>query len=331
MKWFRHLFTFSASDRRVMSLLLTVLFALVAWLAFSLCADTTNAGPAGDARPRDGGQARNGARNTGCRPYAVEGQKAERFCFDPNTADSTALLRLGLQPWQVRSIYRYRAKGGVFHRPVDFARLYGLTVKQYRELEPYIRIGADYRLAADVYGVRGAAPGSGERGAAYGAAPLERGGGMPGSVAGTSGRAAVRDTVKYPVKLRPGQHIALNASDTALLKKVPGIGSYYARKVVAYRQRLGGFHSVAQLREIEGFPEGALPYFKAEGGAVKKLNVNRLSLSQLRQHPYLNYYQARDIVDYRRLRGPITDISQLRLLNDFTDTDLERLRPYLEY
>ena len=69
---------------------------------------------------------------------------AERFAFDPNTADSTQLLRLGLKPWQVRSIYRYRAKGGVFSEPADFARVYGLTLKQYRELEPYIRIGRDY-------------------------------------------------------------------------------------------------------------------------------------------------------------------------------------------
>ena len=76
--------------------------------------------------------------------YATESQKVERFPFDPNTADSTQLLRLGLQPWQVRNIYKYRAKGGIYRQKEDFARLYGLTVKQYRELEPYIRISNDY-------------------------------------------------------------------------------------------------------------------------------------------------------------------------------------------
>ena len=84
--------------------------------------------------------------------YAVETKAPERFTFDPNTADSTQLLRLGLQPWQVRNIYRYRARGGVYQQPSDFARLYGLTAKQYRELLPYIRIGSDYRPAAEVYG-----------------------------------------------------------------------------------------------------------------------------------------------------------------------------------
>ena len=88
-----------------------------------------------------------------------EEQRAERFPFDPNTADSTTLLRLGLQPWQVANIYRYRSHGGIYRRPEDFARLYGLTQKQYRELEPYIRISADYRPAVELVKDRPADPG----------------------------------------------------------------------------------------------------------------------------------------------------------------------------
>ena len=80
--------------------------------------------------------------------YYVAPKKTELFVFDPNTADSTQLLRLGLQPWQVKNIYKYRAAGGVYREKTDFARLYGLTVKQYRELEPYIRISDDYLPAS---------------------------------------------------------------------------------------------------------------------------------------------------------------------------------------
>ena len=76
--------------------------------------------------------------------YATAAKSAERFPFDPNTADSTQLLRLGLRPWQVKNIYKYRAAGGIYRRPEDFARLYGLTRKEYRELQPYIRISDDY-------------------------------------------------------------------------------------------------------------------------------------------------------------------------------------------
>ena len=86
--------------------------------------------------------------------YATESRNTERFLFDPNTADSTQLLRLGLQPWQVRNIYKYRAHGGIYRQKEDFARLYGLTVKQYRELQPYIRISKDYLPASTLVGER---------------------------------------------------------------------------------------------------------------------------------------------------------------------------------
>ena len=80
-----------------------------------------------------------------------DGLAARLFAFDPNTADSSTLLRLGLKPWQVRSIYKYRAHGGHFRKPQDFARLYGLTLAQYRRLEPYISIKSEV-MAADVIG-----------------------------------------------------------------------------------------------------------------------------------------------------------------------------------
>ena len=238
--------------------------------------------------------------------YGGAAAAPERFFFDPNTADSTQLLRLGLSAWQVRSIYRYRAKGGIFRQPADFARLYGLTLKQYRELEPYIRIGADYRPAAETI-----AP----RHDPAAAAPI----------------AAGRDTTKFPLKLRPGQHLALNLCDTTALKRVPGIGTYYARRVVAYRERLGGYHSVTQLLEIEGFPEEALAYLRTDGGELRRLNVNRLTLSQLRRHPYIGYYQARAIVDHRQFKGPFTDMRQLAALPEFSPQDIDRLRPYVEF
>ena len=232
--------------------------------------------------------------------YNVETVRRKLSAFDPNTADSTLLLSLGLQPWQVRSIYRYRAKGGIYRQPSDFARLYGLTVKQYKELLPYIHISDEYKPAAEVYGR-------------------------------TDAVRSGRDTLRYPVKLQPGQYVTLDDADTASLRKVPGIGRYYASRIVRYRNALGGYVSVAQLSEIEGIPEAALSYFRVTGGAVRKLNLNRLTLNELKHHPYINFYQARRIIDYRRLKGPLHSIDDLRLLKDFSQRDIERLRPYVEF
>lgn len=238
--------------------------------------------------------------------YAVEGRAVERFPFDPNTADSTQLLRLGLQPWQVRNIYKYRAKGGIYRQKEDFAKLYGLTVKQYRELEPYIRISSDYQPAAILVETRES------RDSRY--------------------SSDTRDSsLRYPVKIKENEHVVLNTADTTQLRTVPGIGTYYAKEIVRHGQWLGGYVSVDQLDEIEGFPQESKKYFVIQGASPKKLNVNKLNLQQLRKHPYINYYQAKTIVDYRRLHGKIASLDDLRLSKDFPPEAIRRLEPYVEF
>lgn len=220
--------------------------------------------------------------------------------FDPNRADSTELLQLGLPPFIVRNIYKYRAAGGLFRQKSDMARLYGMTKQQYRQLEPYIRISEEDIRAGNHF---------------YNYEPIEQ-----------------RDTLLYPIKLQPHDRIVLNSADTLQLRKVPGIGSYFARKIVKYRERLGGYYRVQQLLEIENFPETAIHFFIIpEDSTLRKININRLSLSELQRHPYINFYQARDIVTYRRLHGRIESLQQLSLLRDFTPEAIERLLPYIDY
>jgi DNA uptake protein ComE-like DNA-binding protein len=227
--------------------------------------------------------------------YQTEGQTVERFAFDPNTADSTQLLRLGLQPWQVRSIYRYRARGGVFRSKRDFAQLYGLTKKDYLRLEPYIRISDDYQPASTLFSKE------------------------------------ERDTLRYPAKLKDGDHVVLNTADTTQLMKVPGIGSYYAKEIIRHGKWIGGYVSVDQLDEIEGFPPTAKKYFVVSHPTPQRLNINKLTLQQLRRHPYINYYQAKAIVDYRRLYGDIKSLQDLRFSKAFPEDAIQHLEPYVEY
>ena len=237
----------------------------------------------------------------------------ERFPFDPNTADSTTLLRLGLRPWQVRNIYKYRAAGGIYRKKEDFARLYGLTVKEYRELEPYIRISEDYLPASTLF-AHGKKSGDS-------LTPSDDGGATN----------HVGTTLNYPVKLREGETIDLNLSDTSALKAIPGIGSYYARRIIDYGQRLGGYVSVEQLDEIEGLPAEAKTFAIVAQPHPRQLAINRLTLNELRRHPYINFYQAKAIIEYRRLHGPLASLSELRLLSEFTPEAIARLEPYVSY
>lgn len=295
----KEFFYFQKSDRKVIFtlLLLASVAMFVFWLADSTQERTELTAADSLMTDRRFANSRNNSKKQGY--YQVEGRMTELFPFDPNTADSTQLLRLGLSPWQVRNIYKYRAKGGIYRKPADFARLYGLTVKQFKAMEPYIRISADYQPASSLF-------------------KEER-------------EQFVRDTVKYPVKIKTTEHIVLNTADTTLLKKVPGIGSGWARQIVSYRERLGGYRDVSQLLEIEGFPEDALTYFVIQNPQLRKLNVNKLTLNQLRAHPYINFYQAKAIIDYRRLKGNLKSLNDLRLLKDFTPDAIRRLEPYIEY
>lgn len=298
----KEFFYLPRSDRRVFVVFLIVILVAVTLICYLGGSNSSTTGMSQDSTNRQKYPIPSGSYdNASHRYYNVEGRRAELFPFDPNTADSTQLLRLGLQPWQVRSIYKYRAKGGIYRQPSDFARLYGLTRKQYMAMEPYIRISADYRPASEMFGKRD------------GMVKYER------------------DTVNYPHKIQSFERISLNVADTSALKKVPGIGSYFARQIVNYRNRLGGFYSLRQLSEIEDFPEESLKYLAIPDGDIQKMNLNKLTLNQLKRHPYINFYQARDIVDYRRLKGPLRSLNDLRLLKDFPPDAIKRLEPYVEF
>ena len=288
------LFYLNRHDRRILLVLLSVaVIAVVLMLVVDNGEETNLSRNSGSYR-----SSRNTKRSESTSYYRQPERRSERFVFDPNTADSTQLLRLGLQPWQVRNIYKYRASGGIYRKKEDFARLYGLTVKQYRELEPYIQISADYLPASTLI--------KEERHVEH-----------------------QRDTLRYPVKIAEGEHIDLNAADTSLYKKVPGVGSYYSRRIVEYGRRLGGFVSADQLGEIENFPLEAKKYFSVNASDVHQLNVNQLSLNDLKRHPYINYYQAKAITDYRRQHGPLHSLSDLRLLPEFPEDAIRRLEPYV--
>lgn len=136
---------------------------------------------------------------------------------------------------------------------------------------------------------------------------------------------------RHPVKIKEGEHVILNTADTTALKTVPGIGPYFARKIVQYGERLGGYVSVDQLDEIEDFPLESKRYLVIQNAKPRQLNINQLSLNELKRHPYINYYQAKAITDYRRLHGPIQSLDDLRLSKDFPQEAIDRLTPYVAY
>jgi len=217
--------------------------------------------------------------------------------FDPNTADSVLLRQLGLPVYIVRNILKYRAKGGVFRSPESFSRIYGLKEEVYQKLKPYITI-----------------------------APL-----VSVSHVRTDTFRQLKDTIPYIPKYEEGTIVDLNKADTSILKRIPGIGSTLARMIVVYRQRLGGFYDLSQLQEVPHVRVELNKWFVVTPAGLHKIQVNSASLDKLRSHPYMDFYKAKAIMEYRRKRGKIKGLSQLSMFEEFTEKDLKRLSPYLTF
>lgn len=224
-------------------------------------------------------------------------RKVVLAAFEPNLADSIEFLQLGLPSFVAHNILQYRRAGGKFKAADDFARIYGLSPEKFKALRPYIRISEAFRQKRDTLRF----------------APKEE-----------------RDTLEF-YKYPEGTLVDVNEADTAELKKIPGIGSGIARMIVAYRERMGGFYDVLQLREVDYVDEDMLKWFKLGDAPIRRLNANKAGLDRLRSHPYMNFYQAKVIIEYRKKKGRLKSLSQLSLYEEFTEKDLERLSHYLAF
>lgn len=218
--------------------------------------------------------------------------------FDPNTADSTTFLSLGLPSWMAKNILRYRSKQGKFRCPEDFRKVYGLTEEQYQTLHPYIRIAENFKSKDTV------------------------------RLLTVETQEVTKDTI---FKYQPGTIVSLNEADTTELKKIPGIGSAIARKIVNYRRKLGGFYQLEQLQEINLKVELLRPWFSIDTKQIHLINLNKASIERMMYHPYINFYQAKVIVEYRKKKGYLKSLKQLSLYEEFTSADFERLTPYVCY
>lgn len=134
----------------------------------------------------------------------------------------------------------------------------------------------------------------------------------------------------YLPKLKPGATIDLNSADTTLLKRVPGIGSSFARRIVKYRDLLGGYYVVEQLQEVYGMDReryDAIHSYFTVGTAVRPLT---LTIDSISYHPYLSWRHKRTLRRLLEEEQPL-DWSHLMATGDFTRDDSLRLAPYMPF
>lgn len=129
--------------------------------------------------------------------------------------------------------------------------------------------------------------------------------------------------------------VDINTADTSTLQLLRGIGPVFASRIVKYRSLLGGFVSTDQLLEVYGMTEECFAsiaqHLSLSTSNVKLLPINSASLDELRRHPYLDYYQARAIVDYRNSVGIIRNYNDLLKINLIDESTARKIADYIQY
>jgi len=145
-----------------------------------------------------------------------------------------------------------------------------------------------------------------------------------------------KDTLRNIVKVENTHVIVeLNSADTTELMKVVGIGRFYAKAIVRFRQQTGGFVNVDQLHELYGMTDQNFnkisPYCQINKVLVQKIKVNTASVERLNAHPYLNFYQSKAIYEHRRKKGKLQSIQDLQNIDDLTSETVSKIEPYLSF
>ena len=136
-------------------------------------------------------------------------------------------------------------------------------------------------------------------------------------------------------KAAPGTVIELNTADSATMTTLHGIGPSFARRIISYRNRLGGFYKKEQLKEVFGLDSltysGLQAQVRVDAGHIKKIPVNKVTFDELSHFPYLSYKQVNAIIQFREQHGDYESINDLKNIAIMNDEILRKIEPYLAF
>lgn len=289
--------------------------------------------------------------------------KEKRFhqviqAFDPNQVDSSFLAELQLPLPLQNSWKAYLHAKGQFRRPEDLQNLYHMDSAWYAKLEPYINIGekpswAPRTRLTDSYRFSPFDPNLVEKHELEAMGldsyesqrilnfrekyrPFEKAEDLY-KVYGLS-KTLVDQLLAYAIIKKeraeePSYKILLNQADSLQLAQVPALGHYRINRLLYWRRRLGGFHSKRQLLDLQILDSLRYQELKSDLHIElqhQQLNLNQQSLEGLRRHPYINYYLAQHIIDFREQIRPFKSVQELMNIELVDDVLFSKLAPYLK-
>jgi competence ComEA-like helix-hairpin-helix protein len=227
------------------------------------------------------------------------------FAFDPNTIGFNDLLKLGFSEKQARTLVNYRNAGGKFFKNDDLKKVYGISEAFYNQLRPYISI-----VSTEI---------------------------KEGKTTDKLQKDGANAFLSKSAKTNSFEHIdfkiELNTATPADLVRIPGIGPVYAKRIISYRDNLGGFYNSSQLAEVYGLSDSLLGkiqnFLLVDTSAIQPINLNTVDFRTLNKHPYIDYIHTKNIFKYKELMDTIIDTDEL-LRNHLIDSiSYYKLKPYL--
>ncbi|HOZ29765.1 MAG TPA: helix-hairpin-helix domain-containing protein [Bacteroidales bacterium] len=296
-------------------------------------------------------------------------ENGERFYFDPNTATKEDFLRMGLCVKTVNSIIAYRDKGWKFYKAEDLEKVYEITPEEFAAIKDYINIESkSYKNTNNFYDKKTQKEtklfqfdpnlATKEEFLSLGFKPWQadniikfrdKGGVFKSfdDLANIYGLdqehveklkpyVVISDKFKNytpPTKKDPNIILDLNSATETDLQKISGIGPSYAKRIVEYKTRLGGFINVVQLKEVYGMTEelysSIYGNFTINTDNTKKININTAEYFDLVSHPYISKENAKNILNYRNFAGKIKSTDELIKQKAVDKEFYDKILPYI--
>ena len=243
----------------------------------------------------------------------LENKPDSLFFFDPNTVSISDLEKLGVKGHGLINFLKYRESGLKFKTPGDLLKIYSIDSSMAIVLMEYVRIDKGSLRVSRYYA---------------GHEKIKH--------TGKSIRHDSSVISRYHVARKakePDFRIEINSADTSEFTALNGIGQVLSARIVSYRKVLGGFYDVEQLKEVYGMPAETIDrnkvHLAVDTSLVKKININRASLRRLKNHPYVGFYLARAIVEYRKKHGRIERVEEVLSFKEVKEDQKVKLKEYL--
>jgi len=138
----------------------------------------------------------------------------------------------------------------------------------------------------------------------------------------------------YEKKVYTPSVIDINTADTAAFIALPGIGSKLAQRIIAFRDKLGGFYKIEQVGETFLLADSTFqkikPRLVLNNASVKQININTATLDELKAHPYIRYAIGNAIIQYRTQHGNFSSVNDFKKIILVTVEVFNKTLPYLK-